>query len=196
MLYSDRGLRVFWIVAALVLLGILAVTITQRGPVRVAGYVLLTLSLGWALYQRLTVPVENSQLGTRGKSSSPASLSQPVPIADVELSELALTGGGAPFEIRGRIANRNTALQLAAVTLRTTRRDCYADAIDPSGCVVIWQDQHWIRWPVPPGETRDFVATIWAHTPVPRARGTIKDGFELLEATGRPVRTAVADPAQ
>jgi hypothetical protein len=119
-----------------------------------------------------------------------------MPIADVELSELTLAGGGAPFEIRGKIANRNTALQLTTITLRTTRRDCYADAVDPSGCAVIWQDQHWIRWPVPPAETRDFVATIWAHTPVPRARGVIKDAFELLEVTGRPVGSFTAEQAQ
>lgn len=177
----------FWIVAALALLGILGVTITHRGPVRIAGGVLLALALAWALYQRLTLPPDADLLGTRGMSSSPASLSQPVPVADIELTDLTLTGGGAPFELRGRIANRNTVLQLSAMTLRTTRRDCYAGAVDPSGCVILWQDRHWIRWQVPPGATRDFVETIWAHTPVARARGTIKDEFELLDATGTPV---------
>jgi hypothetical protein len=175
---------VFWIVAALVLLGILSVTITHRGPVRIVGAILLVLALGWAFYQRLTLPREDDTLAPRGKSSPPASFSQPVPIADIELSDLTLTGGGAPFEIRGKVTNRNTTLQVSAMTLRTTRRDCYAGAVDPSGCVVIWQDQHWIRWQVPAGTTREFVETIWAHTPVARARGTIKDDFELLDATG------------
>jgi hypothetical protein len=30
------------------------------------------------------------------------------------------------------------------------------------------------------------VETIWAHTPVARVRGTIRDEFQLLEATGTP----------
>lgn len=175
----------FWIFAALTLSIILAVTITQRGPVRTVAAVLLVALLGLALYQRLIVP-PSTNLAPRGKSAPPTSLSQPVPITSLALSDVALTGGGAPFEIRGKITNSDAQLTVSAITLRTTRRDCFAGAIDPSGCVVIWQDQHWIRWSVPAQQTREFVETIWAHTPVPRVRGTVKDQFELIEATGAP----------
>lgn len=175
----------FWIFAALVLLGIVSVTITHRGPVRIAGCVLLAALLVWGLYQRLNAPAQTQAVVLRGKSASPASASQPVPMEVVQLSDLKLTGGGAPFELRGRITNRSADQNITAITLRTTRRDCYEGAIDPSGCVVIWRDQHWVRWLVPAGETREFVETIWAHTPVARSRGTVRDDFELLGATGK-----------
>jgi hypothetical protein len=174
---------VFWIFAALILLALLSVTITHRGPVRIAGGIALAALLAWGLYQRLTTHIDAQPMPPRGKSSSPALVTHSIPLAAIELSNLKLTGG-APFELRGTIANRSVDTRLTALTLRTIRRDCYEAAIDPSGCVVIWEDQHWIRWVVPAGETRDFVETIWAHTAVPRARGTIKDEFEVIAATG------------
>lgn len=176
----------FWIFAALILLGILSVTITHRGPVRIAGCVLLAVLLGWALYQRLSAPVESQEVSTRGISAPPASATQPIDVDAIDLEELTLTGGGAPFQLRGKIVNRSSDLRMTAFTLRTTRRDCYEGAIDPTGCVVIWRDQHWIRWSVPAGQTREFLDTIWAHTPVARVRGTLKDDFELLAVTGTP----------
>jgi hypothetical protein len=182
----TSGKQVFWIFAALVLLIILSVTITHRGPVRIAGCVSLAAILGWGLYQRLNTRPESHPMPPRGKSASPALATQAMPIESIGLSNLELTGGGAPFELRGSITNRSADTRLTALTLQSMRRDCYEGAIDPSGCVVIWEDQHWIRWAVPAGETREFVETIWAHTPVPRARGTIKDEFELLGATGVP----------
>ena len=48
---------------------------------------------------------------------------------------LRMSGGGAPFELRGRIANNTTDTTLRSVTIRVTRRDCYEGALDPSGCV-------------------------------------------------------------
>ena len=176
----------FWIFAALILLGILSVTITHRGPIRIVGCVALAAMLAWGLYLRLNTRPDSHPLPTRGKSASPAFATQAIPIESIVLSDLKLTGGGGPFELRGRISNKSVVARLTAITLRTTRRDCYAGAIDPSGCMVIWEDQHWIRWAVPPGEAREFVETIWAHTPVPRARGTIKDEFEVIAATGVP----------
>jgi hypothetical protein len=139
--------------------------------------------LSWGLYQRLNTRPDTVAPPPRGKSSSPALVTQPIPLASIELSHLKLTGA-APFQLRGSIVNHSTDLRLTAMTLRTIRRDCYEGAIDPTGCAVIWDDQHWIRWAVPAGETREFVETIWAHTAVPRPKGTIKDEFELIAATG------------
>jgi len=177
---------VFWFFAALILLAILSVTITHRGPVRIMGCVALAAMLSWGLYQRLNTQPESHGTPPRGKSASPATATQAIPVDAIGLVDLKLTGGGGPFELRGSIANRSD-MTLTAITLRTTRRDCFPGAIDPSGCIVIWNDQHWIRWAVPAGETREFAETIWAHTPVPRVRGTIKDEFEITAATGMPV---------
>lgn len=173
----------FWIFAALILLALLSITITHRGPVRIAGSVALAALLAWGLYQRLHTRPDAEPLPPRGKSSSPALITQAMPLAAIELGSLELTGA-APFELRGTISNRSADVRLTALTLRIVRRDCYEGAVDPSGCVVIWDDQHWIRRSVPAGETREFVETIWAHTAVPRARGTIKDEFELIAASG------------
>ena len=35
-----------------------------------------------------------------------------------------------------------------------------------------------------PRQTRDFVDSIWMHGAAPRARGTVKDTFELVAASG------------
>jgi hypothetical protein len=102
----------------------------------------------------------------------------------VAAENLHLSGGGAPFELRGRIANHTSDVTLRSVTIRLTRRDCYADAVDPSGCVKLWQDDHWIAVTVPAGEARDFVDVIWMHGNAPRARGTVQDAFELIAVTG------------
>ena len=95
-----------------------------------------------------------------------------------------MSGSGAPFELRGRIANSTTDVMLRSVTIRVTPRDCYEGAVDPSGCVKLWQDDHWIAIAVPARQARDFVDSIWMHGNAPRARGTVQDTFELIAATG------------
>jgi len=100
---------------------------------------------------------------------------------------LHLSGSGAPFELRGRIANNTGDITLRSVTIRLIRRDCYEGAVDPSGCARLWQDDHWIALAVPAGQSRDFVEAIWMHGNAPRARGTMQDTFELIAAAGEGV---------
>lgn len=102
----------------------------------------------------------------------------------VAAEELRLSGGGAPYELRGRIVNKSKDSALRSVTIRLTRRDCYLGALDPTGCARLWQDDHWIAITVPANESREFVEAIWAHGDAPRARGTLQDTFELIAATG------------
>jgi hypothetical protein len=102
----------------------------------------------------------------------------------VAAEDLRLVGSGAPFELRGRIVNSASDTALKSVTIRVTRRDCYQGALDPSGCVKLWQDDHWITLAVPARQSRDFVDSIWMHGNAPRARGTVQDVFELIAATG------------
>ena len=70
------------------------------------------------------------------------------------------------------------------MTVRVTRRDCYEGAVDPSGCVKLWQDDHWIAIAVPARQARDFVDSIWMHGNAPRARGAVHDTFEVIAAAG------------
>lgn len=49
----------------------------------------------------------------------------------IAVEDLRMTGGGAPFELRGRIVNNTSDTALKTVTIRLTRRDCYEGAVDP-----------------------------------------------------------------
>src|SRR5690606_2628633 len=104
-------------------------------------------------------------------------------------------GGGAPFELRGHLHN-GAELRLRSVTIRITRWDCHERVLDPSGCDVLWQDQHWMPVSIEPGEGREFSTAVWVRGSAPRPRGQLKDGFEVIAASGEPVSQPVAPPAE
>ena len=101
----------------------------------------------------------------------------------VLVTDVQMSGGGAPFELRGRIENKSDA-QLKSITLLVTRRDCFEGALDPTGCAVLWQDKVWISIVIPPKETRDFSTQVWMRGAAPRVRGTLKDSSEVVAASG------------
>ena len=177
----------FWAFAATVLILLLTITISNRGVVRIVGGIALAALLAVGLAQRLTHRTEPG--GERGKPISPAAVISAVPLDSIKVEELRLTGSGAPFELRGVIQNSSTDTRLRSLTLQIVRRDCFEGALDPSGCVVIWRDQHWVQADVPPAGERRFAASFYAHTNVPRPRGTLKDEFRLIAATGHPERS-------
>ena len=176
----------FWLFAALILLSVVSVIVSQGGPVRVAGWVLLAVLLGVGLFQRLMREPNAGQV--RGKSVSPAAVVAPIGLELISATQLVLSGGGGPFELRGRITNASQDMQLTSLTLSLKRRDCHPAALDPQGCDTVWEDQHWVPLTVPAGESRDFVTVIWAHSPVPRSRGNLRDEIALVAATGEPRR--------
>jgi hypothetical protein len=175
---------VFWAFAASVLIILLTITISNRGAVRIIAGIALAALLVVGLAQRLANRSGPDPEGQRGKPASPAAVVSALPLEQIKLDELKLSGAGAPFEVRGTILNASADMRLRTLTLRIVRRDCFEGAIDPSGCVVIWEDQHWFPVDVPPQGERKFVSSFYAHTSVPRARGTIKDEFRLVTATG------------
>lgn len=174
----------YWILAAVFI--VIALSQPRLRPLGVVGCVVLGTMLAWGIVQRLRNEDASQAAAAqqRGKPASPAAEPRSVPLTMVAAENLHLSGGGAPFELRGRIANNTSDVTLRSVTIRLTRRDCYADAVDPSGCVKLWQDDHWIAVGVPAGQARDFVEVIWMHGNAPRARGTVQDTFELIAATG------------
>ena len=176
----------FWFYAALTLLGIVSVTVSHSGRVRTAGCILLAILLGWGLLQRLIEPP--NAVRERGRSASPVTEVATIALEAVKADQLALTGGGGPYELRGRITNGSSGTRLSSVTFSIKRRDCHPGALDPSGCDLLFEDRHWIPLTVPAGESRDFASAIWAHSPVPRARGTIKDDIGVVAAAGAPER--------
>ena len=174
----------YWILATICIL--IALTNPRLRPLGVVGGVVLCAMLGWAMVQRLRGEdaAQTQAAQERGRPSSPATAQRSIPLTMVAAEDLRLSGGGAPFELRGRIANNTSDVTLRSVTIRLTRRDCYQGAVDPSGCVKLWQDDHWIAIAVPARQTRDFVDSIWMHGNAPRARGTVQDTFELIAASG------------
>jgi hypothetical protein len=126
---------------------------------------------------------DESIVQQRGRPASPAAALQTISPDSIAADNLRLTGSGAPYELSGRIENKSATL-LRSVTVLVTRRDCFEGALDPTGCVVLWQDRHWVPLSVPPEQTRDFSISVWMRGAAPRARGALKDSFEVVAASG------------
>jgi hypothetical protein len=175
---------VYWILAAVFI--VIALTRPRLRPLGIVGCAILGAMLGWGMVQRLRSedPSQAPASQQRGRPASPATALSSVPLTMVAANNFRLSGSGAPFELRGHIANNTSDTTLRSVTIRVIRRDCFEGAVDPSGCVRLWQDEHWIAVTVPAGQSRDFVEAIWMHGNAPRARGTVQDTFELIAATG------------
>lgn len=177
----------YWILATIFIL--IALVVPRLRLVGVIGCVVLGAMLTWGVLQRLrgTPDEGQSTVQQRGKSTSPAAMSQVIAPDQVQVEDVKLTGSGAPFELRGRIVNGSDAL-LKSVTLLVTRRDCYEGSLDPTGCAVLWEDKHWISVAIPPGEQREFSSAVWMRGAAPRARGTAKDSFVVVAASGEMAR--------
>lgn len=182
---EEYGSKVFWILAALFF--VLALAVPSLRVVGIVGLTILALLLGWAMLQRMQDQERNAGPAgpERGSPVTPARTRVAIPTEEVLLRDLALTGSGAPFELSGRVVNGADDAAIKSVTLQVTRRDCYEGALDPSGCVVVWRGQQWISVTIPPGEERAFRQDVWA-PPLPRARGTVRDEFQLLSVAGEP----------
>ncbi|MFC4312186.1 hypothetical protein ACFPN2_24100 [Steroidobacter flavus] len=173
----------YWILATIFI--VIALAVPRYRPIGIVGCVLLGAMLTWGVIQRLRAPPDDDrpQVQQRGRPTSPAAALQIIAPNQVQVDGVKMTGGGAPFELRGRIQNKSDAL-LKSVTLLVTRRDCFEGALDPTGCIVLWQDKHWISIAIPPGDARDFSSSVWMRGAAPGVRGTVKDSFEVVAASG------------
>jgi hypothetical protein len=174
---------VYWILATIFI--VIALAVPRYRPIGIVGCVLLGAMLTWGVVQRLRAPVDDvqPQVQQRGRSTSPAAALQIIAPEQVVVENMKLSGSGAPFEVHGRIENKSDAL-LKSITLLVTRHDCFEGALEPTGCTVLWQDRHWISIAIPPGEARDFSNAVWMRGAAPRERGTVKDTFEVVAASG------------
>lgn len=176
----------YWILAAILL--VITLAAPRLRPAGVLGLLVLAGLLAWGVVERMRSPDAESPASLqRGQPKSPGAPQSAIPIDQVAMENFQLTGGGAPFELRGRIVNATRDSQLKSVTILITRRDCYEGALDPTGCAVLWQDRHWMPLIVPPQESREFAVSIWMRGSAPRPRGTLQDSFELVAATGERV---------
>jgi len=177
----------YWILAAVFVY--IAIAVPRLRPMAIAGFVILSILLGWGMAQRWRSPdpAATATAPERGRPSSPAIVQQAVPVDFVHAEDMRLTGGGAPFELRGYIRNDTQDMMLKSVTIRLTRLDCHEGTLHPSGCESIWQEQHWVTVSVPPQQSREFASSIWRRGGAPRPRGMIQDRFEIVAATGEHV---------
>jgi hypothetical protein len=174
---------VYWILAAIFLL--VAITQPRLRVPGIVGCVVMGLLLSWGMLQRLRSPSAADPLAPkRGLPSSPGVAVSTFPIEAINLTELKMTGGGAPFDVRGRIANQSHDQRLISIKLQITRRDCFEGALDPSGCITLFQDRRFIPVAIAPQEEREFAASFFAHGSAMRPRGTTRDEFTLLSAEG------------
>jgi hypothetical protein len=178
---------VYWVLAAVFLL--IALTVPRLRSVGIAGCVVLGLMLSWGVVQRLLVQGPQEE---RGKPTAPTSAVSVFPLEALKFEQLRLAGNGAPFELRGRMTNSSTDMRLRSFTAEITRRDCYEGALDPSGCVTLWQSRQWVELLLAPGESREFANAFWTRGEVPRVRGVIKDEILIVAADGEPAGSATA----
>lgn len=171
---------VYWILAAIFLL--IALTNRRLRPVGIVGCILLTLLLSWGMLQRLRG--QDPAPAPRGSPGSPALIVTPFPLDAISVTQLRLSGSGAPFELRGHIANESRDMRLRSFTVEITRRDCYEGALDPSGCAILWQGQQWVELLLPPQQSRDFSNPFWARGEVQRVRGKTQDEIRVVAAEG------------
>jgi hypothetical protein len=173
----------YWILAAIFLLLMLAVP--KMRPVAAVGCVILGGLLLWAVIERVRGP-DPGAVPERGRPTTPVTATRTFPLEELQLSNLKLEGGGAPFRLTGRATNRSTELGLKSLMLDISRRDCHEDALDPSGCAVIWRGRHWVEVSVPPQQARDFATSIWARGDAARVVGTTRDDFQIVAASAEP----------
>lgn len=182
MLYGDPA-RMYWILAAILLIVMLAVP--RLRPIAVAGLVILGAMLAWGVLGRLR-SADPEQQPERGRPTTPAAALSAFPVDQIQLENLRLSGGGAPFRLTGTVGNQSTSLLLKSMMLDIARRDCHEEALDPSGCTLLWQTRQWVDLSVPPEEARNIAISIWARGDAPSAVGTVRDEFTIVTANGQP----------
>ena len=156
------GVKRIWTVLALVAVGLFAI----------------------AVYRRLATTPEEA-VENAPSAFTPAAAIESLPPARAIVSDLTITRSTAPWEFRGTVLNRSDDHTLLSATIRITRRDCYEGAMDPSGCVLLWEGSKRVNLQTPPGQQQPFAESISPHGSVPRAQGQIKDEFQLVGLTGK-----------
>jgi len=179
-----EALAEVWLLA--LVLVIVAISIVGIRRVGLAVALALGALLILAIVRRLTTePMPDADLARQQLPSTPGVPVVSVPLDAVQALGLELSGSGAPFDFSGRIVNSSTELTLASITFNLERLDCYEQALDPSGCEVLWRGEKTVYLTVPPGEERRFAIAVWARDSVPKARGNRRDVFEIATVSGR-----------
>lgn len=175
-----------WLVALALLIVLIALVGLRR--FRLALGLLAAALFALAVYKRLMTPaMPDVEVMRQDRVTPPRSAVERVPLSQLGADGLAVSGGGAPFTFSGTVTNQSDDFEVTSITVRATRLDCHADALDSSGCDLLWQRDKWIEISLAPGETRRFSVADWARDTPPRPRGETRDQVILIRATGRHV---------
>ena len=79
---------------------------------------------------------------------------------DIELSDMVLTEGSRFQKLSGRVTNASAQADLRSFDIRIRVLDCPDASSDDTDCAIIADDTGLARVEVPPGQTRDFEATL------------------------------------
>jgi hypothetical protein len=173
-----------WI-AALILLVVLTLILGVKRIWTVLGLAVAGLFVIAVVRRLATTPEQPAEVPTA--TIRPAAAIISLPLDRAEVADLAITGITAPWKFQGRVLNRDPDYTLVSATIRIVRRDCYEGALDPTGCVLLWEGSKRVSLSVPPGQQQQFVEQVSPRGSVARAQGTVKDEFELVGLTGRKV---------
>jgi hypothetical protein len=165
----------------LLILVLIVALLTQRSrQVRAVIIAILLGVLGVGIYFRLqTPPAVESQSSNTASGGDVAT----IPLEEIQVTRLEMTGTGAPWRVTGTVTNQSSR-ELLSFTLAVTRLDCYATALDASGCVTLWQGEQLVSLGVPANATRNFSVAIWPHNSI-APRGESRDTFEIKRPVGR-----------
>ncbi len=83
-----------------------------------------------------------------------------IPVGQVDLSEVAFDLGVRTSELSGRVVNNSADYTLTGLTLVVRLFDCPGVDSPLDTCFVIGEDDGLARATVPPGQLRDFKATL------------------------------------
>ena len=175
-----------WLVALALLVVLVALVGLRRFRLAVVLFAASLFAL--AVYKRLTTPaMPDVEVMRQEQVAPPLSAVGLVPVELLAVDQLAVRGGGAPFTFVGTVSNQSTDYEVTSITLRARRLDCHDDALDSSGCDILWEREKWIEMSLPPQQTQRFSVTDWARDTPPRPRGTTRDELDIVRAVGREV---------
>lgn len=168
---------------AVILLVVLTLILGVKRIWTVLGLVVVGLFV-FAVARRLaTTPDTEPESGP--SATTPAAAIESLQTNQADVTDLTITGSTAPWEFSGTVVNRNREHTLLSATIHVIRRDCYAGALDLSGCVLLWETNKRVNLEIPPGQQQRFIEQMSPRAAVARPQGTIKDEFELVGLTGR-----------
>ncbi len=133
---------------------------------RLAGTIVAVTLIGGLIYYMVTVPPEPQAEVNR------------IPISDVTLQNVELELGPRTAMLSGRAINGSPEFTLTGINLDVTLYDCPGEDTPFSDCFTIGEDDGYARLTAPPGQLRDFKATL-LFTDLPKVTGVQRWQYQI-----------------